>query len=179
MLEAVVELKNDPNNKALQAQKTKKKKNTTKNKAFISRASNEQNHKNYKEFVKQKQDEYIIKNQKRALPPIAPKNLKEIDANDKKSEEVVNDIPPPQTVQSITADIKQAVVIKKSTKTKGKTNSRRFELAGTGNCNFMKLKAQMKQLRKLKKIKLNDLSKPVKKKYYSDASFDIALPGQL
>merc|ERR1712129_75597 len=98
MLEEVVELKNDPNNKALQAQMSKKnlKKKGCPKKAFISRANEEQNHKQYKEFVQQKQEEFNKKTIVNKLPPISsisPKKEENIETNDV-VKEIVNDVLP-------------------------------------------------------------------------------------
>eukprot|EP01083_Nonionella_stella_P233139 821756_1 len=159
MLEEVVELKNDPNNQII-SNKTKNKKQ---NKSFISRAGNEQNHKNYKEFVKAKHEEFSKKKKKKksnansskVLPPITPReleNLTEIADNKAQTSEISN--------------------------YKKRKPSRRFKI---GEC--ITLKSQIKELRKMKKIKLNDTNHCATKynryQTHKMCREQVYLPGQL
>merc|ERR1712129_517110 len=104
-------------------------------------------------------------------------NVEQIDA----VKEMINDVLPTKMSEMTIADqiiasnSNQAIAIKINKKTKSKGN-RRFEL---GHSNAMTLKSSMKELRKLKKIKLNDLSAGAKKSYRQQCSESFDLPGQL
>ena len=170
MLEEVVQIKND-SNKLIQNEK--KKKTMKKKKSFISRAGKEQNMKNYKEFVKSKQEQFTknkskmiaqYKQNKRrsstssstrcSLPPITPRELGNLP--DFKKEEArlfgnnkAKDVNHAQETQSIQKHNDKNNIDNNTSK----KSLRRFQLNGA-----MSLNSQMKELRKLKKIKLDDLT---------------------
>ena len=199
MLEQVVELKNDPNNKLIQTEKEKKKKNIKKKKSFITRAGNEQNHKNYKEFVKSKQEEFdknkskIIaqyKNQSmsRQLPPITPRELKNLpDIEEKYKTSKQSQITQKTTSQKLSLSSSQSKqpklneTLHKDNQSSNDNNIntdkkslRRFQISGS-----MTLKSQIKQLRKLKKMKLDDLTASRRNNMNGNYDDGDIIPGQL
>eukprot|EP01084_Bolivina_argentea_P297893 513274_1 len=187
MLEEVVELKNDPNNpnnKPIKSEKEKKKKNSKKiQKSFISKAGDEQNHKNYKEFVKTKHEEFNKKKSKiiseyknnksisRALPPITPRELENL--QEITSEKNIKQIKEQTTTsQQLLSHSKQKKPV--TDHNIQKKSSKRFRLG-----NSITLKGQMNELKKLKRMKLNNLNNQSKTNHTNNYDDNIYLPGQM
>jgi len=197
MLEQIIELKNNPKRKGKKKKSKGKKKKSPK--SFLSRAGDEQKHKNYKEFMVSKQEEFnqkmsanltkIAPNRNgrpatpRQLPPIAPRgleNVKEIAQVTQSTQQQQ------QQVEAASAEHQQILQRSESAtlellepspphseRSSSASRKRRFELG-----NPLTLKNQISDLRQLKKIKLDDLSKPTKPKHIQHFH-DIRLPGQL
>lgn len=203
MLEEIIEIKNDPKNKAKLERKMKK--NSKKKKSFISSLSDEQKHKNYKEFMKSKQEEFnekmttnlgklARKSNSRTLPPITPRELENVVSLDQEetSQDSQHTLSTDNTEESQMSQTSSQELLaqmqsmnvppthqshrKKVSKKSLKASkvSRRFELG-----NQMTLKNQMKEVRQLKRIKLDDLSSTKPKQGTHHYVDHVYLPGQL
>ena len=190
MLEEIIEIKNDPKTKA---KLERKKKSSKKKKSFISNFSDEQKHKNYKEFMKSKQEEFNVKMEKnlgkiawkstaRTLPPIAPREFENVSSVDHEPvfirQTVSTDTSSTNTEESTmsqTSTQELLAQLQQPETKKTKKPSRRFELG-----NQMTLKNQMKEMRQLKRIRLDDLSASSKQRQSVQNHVEhVYLPGQM